>query len=129
MAFLFTSSSGFLALFFLLLTLALPYLLRARMRWHYWIGYLILALTSAHMWVSMQAGMARGTSTLGLDLATLGLLLILFQVMLGMSLKEAEAVSRRGLRRMHFGLMLGIALIAVVHLGLNSALLHSLLGT
>lgn len=127
MAFLFTSISGFLALFMLLLTLAVPYLLRKRMRWHYWIGYLILALTSAHMWVSMRAGMARGSNALGLDLATLGLLLILFQVMLGLSLKDADAVSRAGVRRMHFALMLGIVAIALAHFGLNSALLRTLI--
>ena len=79
------------------------------------------------MWVSMQTGMARGTSAIGLDLATLGLLLILFQVMIGMGLKEARGESRLAARRWHFALMLGIVSIAMVHITLNSALLHILM--
>ena len=140
MAFLITSVSGFASLLLVLLTLALPYVLRAqargagsqaaaiwqRMQAHYWIGYAILALTSLHMFLSMQAGMARGTSALGLELASLGLLLIALQVMLGINLKEATGIGKTGLRRVHFVTMLAIVASIAVHLTLNSALLQEL---
>lgn len=140
MVFLITSVSGFVTLFLVLLTLALPYVLRARaraagshmaaisrrMQAHYWIGYAILALTTLHMFLSMQAGMARGTSALGLDLASLGLLLIALQVMLGINLKAVAGIGKTGLRRVHFVTMLAIVALVAVHLALNSALLQEL---
>lgn len=141
MRFLITSISGFLALFLILFTLILPYVQRRpmhrgdaqavtawqRMKLHYWIGYTVLALTVLHMYVSMGAGLAHRTSTLGLDLATLGLLLILIQVVLGMSLRSASATGWLRLRRMHFVIMVGIVAIVLVHLFLNSAVLQEFL--
>ncbi|MGH8377761.1 MAG: hypothetical protein ACRER7_02300 [Gammaproteobacteria bacterium] len=137
MGFLITSISGFLALFLILFTLVLPYVLRwqmrrgdvwtaawQRMKLHYWIGYAVLILTILHMYVSMGAGLAHRTSTLGLDLATLGLLLILIQVALGISLRSANATGRLRLRRMHFVIMAGIVMIVLVHLALNSVLIQ-----
>lgn len=143
MNFLVISISGFLALFLIVIALTLPYVLRRQMRsagahgsviwqriWvHSWIGYAILGLTIAHMYISMGAGMARFANALGLNIATLGLLLILGQVVIGLNLNGAEANSRRLLRRLHFMVMLGICCTVFLHLTLNSVLVHQLLGS
>lgn len=141
MGFLITSLSGFLALFLILFTLLLPYILRRQMQrsgaqavaaWqcmklHYWIGYAVLMLVVVHMYASMGAGVVHSTSALGIDLATLGLLLVLIQVVLGINLRNARAVVRPRLRRMHFAVMTGIIVTVSVHLVLNSALIQILL--
>lgn len=141
MGFLIVSISGFLALFLILFTLALPYVLRAqarrggsraiaawqRMHLHYWIGYAVLTLSVVHMYMAMGAGVAHRTNMLGLDLATLGLLLILVQVMLGVGLHSAGSSARSGLRRLHFVIMTGIVATVLAHLVLNSFLLQEFL--
>lgn len=127
-AFLITSISGFFAAFLIAFTVALPYVLRRRggMALHYCIGYLIFLVLLAHMLVSMQAGMARGTSLAGLNLASLALLLVMLQVMLGMTLMRG-GVALRPLRRTHFATMLGILVLSGTHIALNSNLVHRLL--
>lgn len=128
-AFLVTSISGFFAVFLLGFTIALPYLLRRRgrkgMALHYCIGYLIFLVLLVHMLVSMQAGMARGTSLTGLDLASLALLLVMLQVMLGTTLIRGGQ-QLRPLRLVHFAMMFGIVALATLHLALNSTLVHGL---
>lgn len=136
-----TSTSGFLILLLIVITLTLPYTLRRQMRaagmqvstvWqrmktHYWIGYAILALTLLHMYVSMGSGMLRRTNTLGIDLAVLGLLMIFAQVALGMNLERAGGRRRRSLRKLHFALMLGIVSVILLHVALNGILLQALI--
>ncbi len=129
-AFLVTSISGFFAGYLVLYTALLPYLLRAAggprgMTLHYCIGYLVFGVLMVHMFVSMQAGMAKGTDLTGLNLATGALFLVMLQVMLGTTLM-AGGPKARPLRVMHFSLMLGIVGLSVVHVARNSALLHSL---
>ncbi len=140
MAFLITSISGFLAFSLVLITLMLPYILRRqvraagvpaaavwrRMKIHAWIGYTILTLVTLHMYISMGSGMLRHTSVSGINLATLALLLIFAQVALGMRLERARGNCRLSLRRLHFVLMLGIVVLILAHLVMNSALLHAL---
>lgn len=133
-AFLITSISGFFAAWLLLYTAALPYLLRrlrpaggARgMTLHYCLGYLIFGVLMLHMLVSMQAGMARGADLAGLNLATAALFLVMLQVMLGTTLM-AGGPKARSLRAAHFGLMLGIVALSLLHVGRNGALLHNLM--
>ena len=134
-AFLVTSISGFFAAFLVLYTTALPYLLRRLrpvpggmrgMTLHYCIGYLIFGVLLLHMFVSMQAGMARGAELTGLNLATGALFLVMLQVMLGTTLM-AGGPKARGLKTVHFTLMLGILALSALHVGLNSALLHGLM--
>ena len=132
-AFLVTSISGFFAAYLVLYTAALPTLLRrlrpagGGMTLHYCIGYLIFGVLLLHMFVSMQAGMARGADLMGLNLATAALFLVMLQVMLGTTLM-AGGPKARPLRWLHLGLMLGIAALAALHVVRNSALLHSLVG-
>lgn len=132
-AFLVTSISGFFAAYLVLYTAVLPYLLRrlhpvgsgrGGMALHYCIGYLIFGVLILHMFVSMQAGMARGADLTGLNLATGALFLVMLQVMLGTMLM-AGATRLRPLRLLHVCLMLAILLLSGAHLALNSPLLRS----
>ena len=131
-AFLVTSVSGFFAAYLVLYTALLPYLLRwlrpaggpRGMALHYCIGYLVFGVLMVHMFVSMQAGMAKGADFTGLNLATGALFLVMLQVMLGTTLM-AGGPKARALRTVHFSLMLGIVVLSLVHVALNSALLHS----
>ena len=137
-AFLITSISGFFAVFLVVFTASLPYLLRRRARTgnapvplrrmglHYCIGYLIFGVLFLHMLVSMQAGMARGASLTGLNLATVAFLLVMLQVVLGMTLM-AGGPKARPFKVVHFAIMLGIVALSAAHLALNSVLLRGLL--
>ena len=135
-AFFVTSASGFFAFYLVVFSACLPYLVR-RPKWirpapagalqgmglHYCIGYLVFGVLMLHMLVSMMAGMARGTSLKGLNLATLALLLVMLQVMLGTTLLAGGRKSR-SLKALHLACMAGIVGLAVLHVALNSALVH-----
>jgi hypothetical protein len=133
-AFLVTSISGFFTAFLVGFTVCLPYLLRRqaalagqtpRFGLHYCVGYTIVMVLLLHMFVSMQAGMARGTSLTGLNIATLALLLVTVQVFLGVTLIGKK---QRGLRAWHFLVMTAIVALAAMHVVLNSVLLRGMLG-
>jgi len=140
-AFLITSISGFFAAFLVVFTAVLPYLLRRRtglggasapacgslrgMGLHYCIGYLVFGVLLLHMLVSMQAGMARGVSLTGLNLATLALLLVMLQVVLGTTLM-AGGPKARPFKTAHVAILLGIVVLSAAHLALNSTLLRGL---
>ncbi len=123
-----TSATGYFALLLIGVTIALPYCLRRGtppMRLHYVVGYIIAALVIVHMMISMSGRMAAHTSVVGLDIATLALLLIVGQIILGTSMARRSG-GRSGLKRWHFALMLAIAILAIVHVVLNSPMLHGM---
>lgn len=121
--------SGWVLLALLAVTITLPYLLRRRsgailrrMRPHFWAGFAIPVITLAHLAPSMTAPWIRTVNTVGLDLASLALLLILAQVIIGARLRRARA-GRTGLRRAHLLTMAGITVLAAVHVALNAILI------
>jgi hypothetical protein len=135
---LFTSLSGWIQIPLFTVLVPLPYLLRgntfrtagvrarpflARMRPHYWIGFAVAALTLLHAAVPMSSGALRGANLMGLDLASVALLLVFVQVFLGVSLRNPRLPNRRVVRRWHFWVMVGIAVLGLAHIGLNSTLL------
>ncbi len=135
-AFLVTSISGFFTAFLVGFTVCLPYFMRRRaaqsgqvprLGLHYCVGYTIVAVLLLHMFVSMQAGMAKGTSLTGLNIATVALLLVVIQVLMGITLMNTKDRPRR-LRAWHFLVMTGIVALAAIHVVLNSVLLRGLLG-
>jgi hypothetical protein len=92
-----------------------PYLYRL---WpHFWMGYLILALSTVHagtvMTVSSRANRA------GVLAASAAFFLLLFEVLLGLSLKDGDFLERKSLRRIHFWTMLVFVGALGVHLWLN----------
>jgi hypothetical protein len=94
---------------------ASPYLRRL---WpHFWVGYLVLALSTLHAGAVMPAmGRAKGT---GIWAATTAFFLLLFQVVLGLSLKEEGCSPRRPLRRIHFWMMVAFVGALTAHLWSN----------
>ena len=122
-----SAASGWLLLLLLAVTIALPYLLRRRpgafprrMRPHFWAGFAVPVLTVAHLAPSMTSPWIRTVDAVGLDLASLALLLVLLQVALGARLRRPRT-GRRALRRAHLATMLGIVVLVAGHVALNAA--------
>jgi hypothetical protein len=119
-------ASGYLGVFLIAVTIALPYYMRRRgirLRPHYLIGYAILVLAWTHSLTAMYGKTMSHTSLIGINAAMVALMLITVQVGLG----QALAASRSGrgkLTRFHFVVMLGIVILLAVHLLLDSAVLH-----
>jgi len=77
--------------------LAMPYLLRRlpgakmpylRRMWpHYWLGYLALFVSFAHAWFAMRSGGMRGMNLSGVWIATVALVVILWQIGVGLLLR------------------------------------------
>jgi hypothetical protein len=136
--FLFTSASGWIATLLVAAEVLLPYLLRrsrlsawlgtaegfaqpylVRMWPHYWVGYILLALTLAHAWVPMQAGYARHANAMGLWMATAALGALLLQAVLGFALQDRKLTTRAAIRRWHYWLMVAIVSGVAAHVWLN----------
>jgi hypothetical protein len=120
--------SGWVLLALLAVTIALPRLLRRRsgaflrrMRPHFWAGFAVPVITLAHLAPSMTAPWIRTVNAAGLDLASLALVLILVQVVIGARLRQART-GRTGLRRAHLLTMVGITVLAGAHVALNAVL-------
>jgi hypothetical protein len=94
-----------------------PYLRRL---WpHYWLGYLALLVSSAHAWLAMRSGNMRGINSSGVWIATLALLIMLWQIAVGLTLRDPTQSNRRTLRRIHFWTMTSVAGFIIVHIALN----------
>jgi drug/metabolite transporter (DMT)-like permease len=82
------------------------------------VGYAIVALSTVHAGTVMSA-MKRASQT-GILAATGAFFLLLFEIVLGLSLKDDETSARRPLRRLHFWTMAAFVLALGVHLLLNA---------
>jgi hypothetical protein len=92
---------------------AAPYLRRL---WpHFWIGYAILGLSTVH---AGSVGM-RGANGAGIWAATVAFFLRLFEIVVGLSLKDNQLATRRPLRRIHFWTMTGFVAALGLHLWWN----------
>jgi hypothetical protein len=109
--------------------LAMPYLLRRvpgaktsllqRMWPHYWLGHFAFFVTLVHAWLAMRSGNMRGINTSGIWIATIALLIILWQIAVGLMLRDPTQSNRRALRRTHFWTMTLVAGLIVLHIALN----------
>jgi len=112
------------------LVIALPYFLRRgrpsaagatpylRRLWlHFWAGYAVLGLSFFHAGTVMRA-MGRADAR-GIWAATASFFLLMFEVVLGLSLRAATLGSRRLVRQVHFWVMIVFAGLLVTHLWLN----------
>jgi hypothetical protein len=95
-----------------------PYLYRM---WpHYWFGYLLLLLSVIHTVLPLQSiGGLRGVNTAGLWLATIGLVFLLLQSLLGLFLQDRKLPDRKQVRGWHYWLMFGVAALVGLHVWLN----------
>ena len=109
--------------------LAMPYLFRrlpgarrpylARMWPHYWLGYLAFLASFAHAWLAMRGGNMHGMNLTGVWIGTVALVVILWQVGVGLLLRDPVQSNRRTLRRLHFWTMALVAGLIVIHVALN----------
>jgi hypothetical protein len=126
------SGLGWMAAILTGFEILLPYLLRSawlrptdgatgyltRMWPHYWVGYLLLALSFVHASVLMGGPMVRA-NTAGITFATLAFCLLCVQVLLGLALQPGRTQNRRIIRRFHFWLMIVLSGSLIVHIWLN----------
>src|SRR5215469_18358380 len=92
--------------------LAVPYL--RRLRPHFWTGYVILGLSTLHADTAM-GGMKRANGV-GVWAATVAFFLLVYEVAVGLVLKDQRVDGRPSLRRIHFWIMLAFATTLVLHL-------------
>jgi uncharacterized membrane protein len=128
MLFVKTALLGWAATLLLAAGACIPYLARAsaqallapaRMRPHFWIGFLIPMMAFAHAWLPMSTGHMRGYNMAGLLIATAALFAMICQVALGVALRETHGPERNAAKRLHFFTMTAIALLVVCHVVLN----------
>jgi len=139
--FFLTSATGWVSALLIAVTTAIPYVLGRRgpnsslqqlgpflirLRLHYWLGYIILVLSIVHAAFSMTRATFSGSQSLGLFLAMGAFVLLFCQLVLGLNLSNPTQ-GRRGLRRWHFRAMLGVAVLGLGHIVLNSALIGVLI--
>ena len=107
----------------------MPYLLRRtrgaktpylRRMWpHFWLGYMAFLVSFVHAWFTMRSGNMRGINAAGVWIATGALLIMLWQIAVGLMLRNPAQSKRRALRRTHFWTMTLVAGLIVVHIALN----------
>jgi hypothetical protein len=90
------------------------------MRTHYALGFGVPAIAFIHAWIPMATGRAGSFERIGLWIATLALLLLFVQMMLGMSLRSSSS-GGGGLRRIHIGMMVVLAALILTHITLDRA--------
>lgn len=124
--FLWTASTGWIAVLLLAVASALPLLLRrlrARgpngMRAHYLLGFAIPALVLMHS--SLVMTRMRGTDVTGIWFATVALVGLFVQMSLGIELRAPPWGKPRGLRRWHLVVMLATSGFIAGHIALNRA--------
>lgn len=84
---------------------------------HIGFGFVLLPLTFAHAWFSMKAAGINASSIAGLWIATVALLLLLLQTLIGISLLRSSYAI--GSRRLHLAIAFVVIILAGVHGFLN----------
>jgi hypothetical protein len=131
------SLAGRVAAMLCVVVIALPYLLRRnrlsrglglaqehaapylRRLWpHFWVGYLVLGLSTLHAGTVARAlGRATGTGILA---ATAAFFLLWFEIVLGLSLRDEALAARQSMRRIHFWIMAALVGSLGIHWWLNA---------
>lgn len=140
MGFWLTSLSGFASLLLIGLAVLIPYVTRwfnrrrstkinfsSAMGLHQTAAYVVLAITVVHMYAAMGAGIATRVNGAGLTIATIALLLLLTQLIVGTTLRHAEPIGLLLWKRIHWSIMLGIVTLAIAHVWLNGMLTYAIL--
>jgi hypothetical protein len=125
-AFLWTASTGWIAVLLLAAASALPFLLRwlrvkgaNGMRVHYLLGFAIPAAALIHSSFTMMR--MRGLDMTGIWFATIALVGLFVQMSLGIELRAPPWGKPRGLRRWHLVMMLATSGFIAGHIVLNRA--------
>lgn len=128
-----TSATGWIMLVLLVAIIVYPFLLRAgflgpvqpflaRMRLHYWMGYIFAGMIGIHLLGSMSGPLMAAVNGIGLYLATAAMILTIVQIWLGRQLSSSRLAIRRLVRRYHFWTMLVLAGFVLAHIALDSPL-------
>ena len=123
-AFLWTASTGWIAVLLLAAASVLPFVLRwlrvkgaNGMRAHYFLGFAIPALALVHSSFTMMR--MRGLDTTGIWFATIALVGLFVQMSLGIELRAPPWGKPRRLRRWHLVMMLATSGFIAGHIVLN----------
>ena len=95
-----------------------------RIDFHYWLAPLVALGSFVHAWIPMASHHMPHTNYKGLWFATVAVGLILVQLGLGVVLRFTRRSTPNLLRRAHFTLMLGITALVLLHLWINSSMIH-----
>jgi hypothetical protein len=109
-------------------TIAIGLVFRSLLGQHFWIGYVIAAVSFAHASFSM-GGLAVGGSVAlaGVLVATVGMFLSWGQVALGRQLRSLEGRHRLRVRRLHLATATVLVALGLTHLVLNGPVVRALL--
>ncbi|MCB2108366.1 MAG: hypothetical protein KDE14_11735 [Rhodobacteraceae bacterium] len=131
-----TSTTGWAAAILAAMTICLPYLVRILakakgghpprdelIRSHLVIGFVVLALSSAHMLASMTPTIIGSAASPGIAVATAALVFVIIQVGFGLRLNASKPDGKRNSRRLHIVGMLAIVVAVAIHIAINSPLL------
>ena len=125
-AFLWTASTGWIAVLLLAVASVLPFILRwlrakgqNGMRVHYLLGFAIPAVALIHSSLTMMR--MRGLDMTGIWFATIALVGLFVQMSLGIELRAPPWGKPRGLRRWHLVTMLATSGFIAGHIVLNRA--------
>ena len=136
---LLVESSGWVIAVLTAVTVVLPFVLRRRLRWvgsylerlqpHYWIGFTIAGLSMIHAGLAMSSGPIPDSVnwSVGIWIATGGMLLVFPQVSMGMGLRKPGGPDRKRRRLLHLGTMVVLVVAGAGHLLLNGPLVRGLL--
>ena len=137
--YLLTEASGWVIAALTAVTVVLPFVLRRRLRWvgsylermqpHYWIGFTIAGLSLLHAGLAMSSGPIPSSVnwSVGIWIATGGMLLVFPQVSMGMGLRKPGGPDRKRRRLLHLGTMVVLVVAGAGHLLLNGPLVRGLL--
>jgi hypothetical protein len=92
---------------------------RRRMLPHCVLGSILPVLGLAHGWVPMASGRMGNSNMLGLWLATLALLALAAQALIGGAMASRGGVQVKSLRRLHLAGMLVVSGLVAAHIALN----------
>ncbi len=127
MLFLQIALTGWVAALLFLIAVCIPYVRRmpggsrTSLRPHYWLGVLIPTVAFVHAWIPMSVGRTGTFNRTGLLIATGTLFAMLWQIILGMILRDSTGTERKATRRLHFATMVLIANLLITHIALNRA--------
>ena len=120
--FVWTATSGWVSVLIFCVTAAWPYLVRRGVGIslrspHAWFGFAVLGAALLHAFVPMPR--MRGVDPAGIFLATLALIVMAWQALLGVGLAETQGEPRRRMRVTHFRVMLLAVALTAGHVVLN----------
>jgi hypothetical protein len=93
---------------------------------HQFIGFTTLVIVILHMDASIRSGIMSRVDPMGLNLATIGLFVLLAQSTVGIMLRQSDTDNLPLWRRVHWSLMLAIVGLVAAHVYLNGMIIYAI---